>query len=215
MREMNVRLKGIKKSYNKPVLTDINLEITNDSYFAIEGKSGSGKSTLMNILGLIENFDSGEYMFNGKRIKRGKDYSRIRLENIGFIFQSYNLISTMTSRENIMLPLLYANDYCIDIEKLAEELDIYDLLDKEVNILSGGEKQRVAIARALVLNPSLIIADEPTGNLDEYNRKLVFKLLEKEHKKGRGIVMITHDPSTAEQAKKIYRLYQGELHEKE
>ncbi len=215
MRELNVSLKGIKKSYNKPVLTDINLEITNDSYFAIEGKSGSGKSTLMNILGLIENFDSGEYMFNGKRIKRGKDYSRIRLENIGFIFQSYNLISTMTSRENIMLPLLYANDYCIDIEKLAEELDIYDLLDKEVNILSGGEKQRVAIARALVLNPSLIIADEPTGNLDEYNRKLVFKLLEKEHKKGRGIVMITHDPSTAEQAKKIYRLYQGELHEKE
>lgn len=215
MKELSVSLKGIKKSYNKPVLTDINLEITNDSYFAIEGKSGSGKSTLMNILGLIENFDSGEYMFNGKRIKRGKDYSRIRLENIGFIFQSYNLISTMTSRENIMLPLLYANDYCIDIEKLAEELDIYDLLDKEVNILSGGEKQRVAIARALVLNPSLIIADEPTGNLDEYNRKLVFKLLEKEHKKGRGIVMITHDPSTAEQAKKIYRLYQGELHEKE
>ena len=215
MKELSVSLKGIKKSYNKPVLTDINLEITNDSYFAIEGKSGSGKSTLMNILGLIENFDFGEYMFNGKRIKRGKDYSRIRLENIGFIFQSYNLISTMTSRENIMLPLLYANDYCIDIEKLAEELDIYDLLDKEVNILSGGEKQRVAIARALVLNPSLIIADEPTGNLDEYNRKLVFKLLEKEHKKGRGIVMITHDPSTAEQAKKIYRLYQGELHEKE
>ena len=100
MKELSVSLKGIKKSYNKPVLTDINLEITNDSYFAIEGKSGSGKSTLMNILGLIENFDFGEYMFNGKRIKRGKDYSRIRLENIGFIFQSYNLISTMTSRVN-------------------------------------------------------------------------------------------------------------------
>jgi len=196
------------------VLKNINLDIDNDSYFAIEGKSGSGKSTFMNILGLIEDFDDGEYSFNGINIKRGKDYSSIRLNNIGFIFQSYNLIPTMTSKENIMLPLLYANKTEVDVESLAKDLDIYDLLDKDVNILSGGEKQRVAIARALILNPSLIIADEPTGNLDEYNRGLVFELLKREHKKGRGIVMITHDPSTAMQAKKIYRLHQGELYEK-
>ena len=214
MNKLEVSLKGIKKSYNKPVLTNINLVINNDSYFAIEGKSGSGKSTLMNILGLIEGFDGGEYIFNGVKIKSGKDYSKIRLNNIGFIFQSYNLIPTMTAKENIMVPLMYANVKNFDVESLAQELDICDLLDKEVNILSGGEKQRVAIARALVLNPSLIIADEPTGNLDEYNRQLVFKLLKKEHTKGRGIVMITHDPSTAMQAEKVYRLYQGELHEK-
>ena len=215
MNELNVKIRGVQKSYNKPVLTNVNLDITNDSYYAIEGKSGTGKSTFMNILGLIENFDEGEYIFNGVEIKKNKDYSNIRLNNIGFIFQSYNLIPTMTAKENIMLPILYADNACVDIEELASDLDIYDLLDKDVNILSGGEKQRVAIARALVLNPSLIIADEPTGNLDEYNRQLVFELLKKEHNKGRGIVMITHDPSTALQAKKIYRLHQGELYEKD
>lgn len=214
MEKLQITLRNVKKSYNKPVLTNINLNITNDSYLAIEGKSGSGKSTLMNILGLIENFDGGEYIFNGVNIKNGKDYSNIRLNNIGFIFQSYNLISTMTSRENIMLPLIYDNNINVDVEQLAKDLDILDLLDKDVNVLSGGEKQRIAIARALVLNPSLIIADEPTGNLDEYNRQLVFELLRKEHNKGRAIIMITHDPSTAKQANMVYRLYQGELHEK-
>lgn len=211
---MKILLTGIKKSFNRPVLKDINMQIDNDSYIAIEGKSGSGKSTLMNIIGLIEEFDEGEYSFNGTIIKKGKDYSDIRLNNIGFIFQSYNLIPTLTCRENILVPTMYGKKEKVDIEKLARDLDIESLLDTNVNVLSGGEKQRVAIARALIMNPSLIIADEPTGNLDKINREIVFDLLKKEHKKGRGIVMITHDPSTAMQAKQVYRLKEGMLYEK-
>ena len=211
---MEIILTGIRKSFNRPVLTDINMRINNDSYVAIEGKSGSGKSTLMNIIGLIEDFDEGEYNFDGTIIQKGKDYSDIRLENIGFIFQSYNLIPTLTCRENILVPTMYGKKERVDIEKLAKDLDISSLLDTSVNVLSGGEKQRVAIARALIMNPSLIIADEPTGNLDKTNREIVFELLKKEHAKGRGIVMITHDPSTAMQAKKVYRLKEGMLYEK-
>ncbi|MBE5935893.1 MAG: ABC transporter ATP-binding protein [Lachnospiraceae bacterium] len=207
---MEIRLENIKKSFNKPVLKNINLKIDNESYIAIVGKSGSGKSTLMNIIGLIEDFDEGSYRFNSINIKSGKDYSDIRLNNIGFIFQSYNLIPTMTCRENILVPTLYASKK-VDLDILARKLDIYSLLDTNVNVLSGGEKQRVAIARALIMNPELIIADEPTGNLDEMNREIVFDILKRENKEGRGIVMITHDPSTAEQAKNIYRLENGIL----
>ena len=104
MRELNLSLRHIQKSYARPVLTDINLEVTNDSYVTILGKSGSGKSTMLNILGLVEGYDGGEYHFNGTLIKNHKDYSRLRLENIGFIFQSYNLIPTLTCMENILLP---------------------------------------------------------------------------------------------------------------
>lgn len=211
---MEIILRNIKKTFDRPVLRDINMKITNDSYIAIEGKSGSGKSTLMNIIGLIEDFDSGEYIFNGTDIKCKTDYSNLRLKNIGFIFQSYNLIPTLTCKENIVLPLLYTNDKGEDVLKLAKSLDIESLLDKNVKLLSGGEKQRVAIARALIMNPSLIIADEPTGNLDKENREIVFDLLKKEHNNGRGIVMITHDPSTAEQVSKVYRLEKGVLFEK-
>lgn len=214
MNELFVKLINIKKSYSKEVLVDINLEITNGSYIAIEGKSGSGKSTLMNILGLIEEYDGGEYYFNNTLIRNNRDYSNIRINNIGFIFQSYNLIPKLTCKENILLPTLYTKNSHVDIEELAYDLDIYELLDKNVNVLSGGEKQRIAIARALILNPSLIIADEPTGNLDASNRKIVFELLHKENVKGRGIIMITHDPSTAEQAKTVYRLKGGKLYEK-
>ena len=212
---MEIILRNIKKHFNRPVLNNINLTLTNDSYIAIEGKSGSGKSTLMNIIGLIEEFDEGEYIFDGKCIKKRHDYSNIRLNNIGFIFQSYNLIPTLSCRENILVPLLYSKSTYVDICKLAKELDIIHLLDTNVNVLSGGEKQRVAIARALIMNPSLIIADEPTGNLDKVNREIVFELLKRENKKGRGIIMITHDPSTANQAKRVYRLEEGMLYEKE
>lgn len=165
----------------------------------------------MNILGLIEEFDEGEYIFDGERIEKNRDYNNLRLNNIGFIFQSYNLIPTLTPRENIMLPLLYKKTQRNNIDDLCKELDITDLLDKDVKVLSGGEKQRVAIARALVLNPSLIIADEPTGNLDIANREIVFDLLKKEHKKGRGIIMITHDFEAAKQAEKVYELKKGVL----
>jgi len=202
----------LQKSYLRPVLTDVNLHITNDSYITIVGKSGSGKSTLLNILGLVEGYDAGEYVFNGTKILNGIDYSRLRLENIGFIFQSYNLIPTLSCKENILLPTLYnRKKQTQDFDELVELLDIGPLLSQRVTTLSGGEKQRVAIARALILDPCLILADEPTGNLDPKNREMIFHLLRREHEKGRGILMITHDAATAAQADQQFSLVGGKL----
>ena len=212
MKELNVQLSHLQKSYLRPVLTDINLTVTNDSYITIVGKSGSGKSTLLNILGLVEGYDGGEYVFNGTLIRNFVDYSRLRLENIGFIFQSYNLIPTLSCKENILLPTLYnskSNSQTLD--ELVELLDIGPLLGQKVTTLSGGEKQRVAIARALILDPCLILADEPTGNLDPKNRDIIFRLLHREHEKGRGIILITHDSDAAKQSKTAYTLLDGRL----
>lgn len=213
MKELDLRLNHIQKSYTRPVLTDVNLHVTNDSYVTIVGKSGSGKSTLLNILGLVEGYDSGEYSFNGVKIRNYVDYAGIRLENIGFIFQSYNLISTLSCKENILLPTMYNRKNRVqDFDELVELLDIGPLLSQKVTTLSGGEKQRVAIARALILDPCLILADEPTGNLDPKNRELIFRLLRREHEKGRGIILITHDQETASQADTVYTLRDGSLH---
>ncbi len=212
MKELNIQLSHLQKSYLRPVLTDINLTVTNDSYITIVGKSGSGKSTLLNILGLVEGYDAGEYVFNGTLIRNYVDYSRLRLENIGFIFQSYNLIPTLSCKENILLPTLYnSKSNSPSLDELVELLDIGPLLDQKVTTLSGGEKQRVAIARALILDPCLILADEPTGNLDPKNRDIIFRLLRREHEKGRGIILITHDSDAAMQGKMAYTLLDGRL----
>lgn len=210
MTELDLELKHLRKSYARPVLRDINLKVTNDSYVTIVGRSGSGKSTLLNILGLVEGYDGGEYTLCGVRIRNYMDYSRLRLEKIGFIFQSYNLIPTLSCRENILLPTLYNRRNTVqDFEELVELLNIGPLLTQRVNTLSGGEKQRVAIARALILDPCLILADEPTGNLDPKNRDLIMGLLRREHEKGRGILLITHDMDIASQADTVYRLQNG------
>ncbi len=212
MKPLDLCITHLQKSYARPVLRDINLEVTNDSYIAVMGKSGSGKSTLLNILGLIEGYDAGEFFFNGEHIRNHMDYARLRQENIGFIFQSYNLIPSLSCRENILLPTLYNRKNAVqDLEELVELLDIGAQLNQRVNTLSGGEKQRVAIARALILDPCLILADEPTGNLDAKNREIIFRLLRHEHKKGRGILLITHDNDTAEQAKTALVLHDGVL----
>lgn len=206
-------LEHLKKSYTRPVLTDINLEVTNDSYVTIVGRSGSGKSTMLNILGLVEGYNGGEYRFNGTLIRNGVDYARLRLENIGFIFQSYNLIPTLSCKENILLPLLYNKRNKVqDFDELVELLDLGPLLSQRVTTLSGGEKQRVAIARSLILDPCLILADEPTGNLDPKNRDLIMNLLRREHEKGRGIILITHDMEVAKSADTVYLLQNGKLH---
>ncbi len=212
MNELNIGISHLQKSYLRPVLQDVNLSVTNDSYISILGKSGSGKSTLLNILGLVEGYDGGEYLFNGIRIRNYVDYSRLRLENIGFIFQSYNLIPTLSCRENILLPTLYNRHNGVqDFEELVELLDVGPLLQQKVTTLSGGEKQRVAIARALILDPSLILADEPTGNLDHKNRDMIMHLLAREHEKGRAVVLITHDVELAKAAKTNYMLQDGRL----
>ena len=212
MKELNLTLSHIQKSYTRPVLTDINLEVTNDSYVTIVGKSGSGKSTLLNILGMVEGYDSGEYVLNGAKIRNYSDHARLRLENIGFIFQSYNLIPTLSCKENILLPTMYNRKNKVqDFDALVELLDIGPLLSQRVATLSGGEKQRVAIARALILDPCLILADEPTGNLDPKNRDLIMGLLRREHEKGRGVLLITHDMQIAKEADTILLLENGVL----
>ena len=212
MTDLHLELKHIQKSYLRPVLSDVNLDVTNDSYVTIVGKSGSGKSTMLNILGLVEGYDAGEYRFNGTLIRNGIDYARLRLENIGFIFQSYNLIPTLSCKENILLPTLYnRRNQVQSFDELVELLDLEPLLSQRVTTLSGGEKQRVAIARSLILDPCLILADEPTGNLDPKNRDIIMNLLRHEHEKGRGIILITHDMQIAKQADTVYLLDGGKL----
>ena len=212
MRELNLCLHHVRKSYTRPVLTDVNLQVTNADYITVVGKSGSGKSTLLNILGLVEGYDGGEYIFNGKRIRNFRDYAKLRGENIGFVFQSYNLIPTLNCKDNIMLPGLYNPKIKIrNFDKLVELMELGPLLSQRVATLSGGEKQRVAIARALILDPCLILADEPTGNLDGKNRDLVLNLLRHEHREGRGIILITHDARVAQEADTVFRLEDGIL----
>ena len=213
MKELSIRIEHLQKSYTRSVLTDVNLTVNNDSYVTIVGKSGSGKSTMLNILGLVEGYDAGEYWFNGKLIRNGVDYARLRLENIGFIFQSYNLIPTLSCKENILLPTLYnRRNQVQSFDELVELLDLEPLLTQRVTTLSGGEKQRVAIARSLILDPCLILADEPTGNLDPKNRDAIMNLLRHEHEKGRGIILITHDMEIAKQAEAKLLLENGTLH---
>ena len=208
---LEIQLEHIRKFYTREVLKDVNLHIVPGSYYAVVGKSGSGKSTLMNILGLLETFDGGSYTFNGKNIVSGKDYHLLRLTQIGFIYQSYNLIPNLTCEENILLPTLYAKRPSDHFERLVDRLDIRPLLKQSSSLLSGGEKQRVAIARSLILNPALIIADEPTGNLDKENLDLVFSLFEECYLEGRAVVVITHDADTAKQARQILTLQDGRL----
>ena len=215
MNELSIKIEHLTKAFDKPVLKDISLDVTNQSYISIVGASGCGKTTLMNILGLVESYDSGSFVFNGKQIKRDGDYARIRRENIGFVFQNYNLIPSLTCRENIMLPTLYDRKVTTNgIESLADALNISSLLDRKVASLSGGEKQRVAFARALCLDPCILLADEPTGNLDSDNRNNVIEMLEKEHDRGRAVILITHDKQLSKRRTTAYELKEGVLCEK-
>lgn len=211
MTELNLTLEHIEKGYTRPVLTDVELTADNSSYISIIGKSGSGKSTLMNILGLIEGFDKGSYRFNGTTIRNGWDYARLRAENIGFIFQSYHLIPTLSCRENILLPAMYYHKKTPDYyDELVSMLEIGPLLSQRVNTLSGGEKQRVAIARALTLDPCLLLADEPTGNLDTANGENILSILtDLAHREGYCVVVVTHDETIGQRADKLLRLQDG------
>lgn len=212
MKDVRIELSHVTKSFGRPVLTDINLKMEQGEFVSVIGKSGSGKSTLMNIIGLVENYDDGEYCINGIKIENDVDYAKVRLENIGFIFQNYNLISTLTCKENILMPTYFAKGIqTTAFDELVEKLDLSKLLEQRVNVLSGGEKQRVAIARSLILNPGLLIADEPTGNLDPENKTIIMDLLKKENESGRSIVLITHDMEVSKIATKEFELRDGVL----
>ena len=211
MKQITIELQHVQKSYVRPVLRDINLRLPQGGYYAVLGRSGSGKSTLLHILGLIERHDGGRYLFDGTELRPGKDYAALRRRHIGFIFQSYNLIPTLTCRENIRLPLLFERDLPDRSEEWMERLDIAALRDQRTTVLSGGEKQRVGFARAMMADPGLLLADEPTGNLDGENRDVIFSILRQEHAAGRSVMLITHDAEAASQAQEVFHLENGVL----
>lgn len=214
-----ISIKNIKKSYSsRTILENVNLEIDKDDFITIKGKSGAGKSTLLNIIALFEFADEGKYEFNGiDLLKKKRMHSHIRNEQIGFVFQAYNLLSNITVKDNIMLPVVYSRRNIIKshieqrIIELVEILDISHLLNQNVNNLSGGEKQRVAIARGLVMNPQLLIADEPTGNLDKESAQIVINLMKKINCLGTAVLIVTHNDYIAGYGKKKYYLERGLL----
>lgn len=198
-------------------LKDIDLEIRKGEFVAIVGPSGSGKSTLMNILGLLDRPTSGTYHLDGMDVSHLKDdhLAKLRNEKIGFVFQSFNLLNRTSAIENVALPLIYsgvsATERIKRAKKALDEVGLSDKYSSRPSQLSGGQQQRVAIARALVTNPDIIFADEPTGNLDSRSGAEAMELLKKLHKEGHTIVLITHDSVTAEHAKKIIRVKDGEI----
>lgn len=198
-------------------LADINLKIKKGEFLAIVGPSGSGKSTLMNIIGLLDKPSSGIYKLDGEDISKFPEEKLAELRNkkLGFVFQSFNLLQRTTALQNVALPLIYAGIPRDEREKLAEkalfEVGLEDKADSRPNQLSGGEQQRVAIARALVTNPDIILADEPTGNLDSKTGAQIVSLLRKFNKKGKTIILITHSLEIARKADRTIRLKDGEI----
>jgi putative ABC transport system ATP-binding protein len=198
-------------------LNKVSLEIKKGEFVAIMGPSGCGKSTLLNILGLLDNPTGGEFYFDGIEVSkfREKQRTNLRKSNIGFVFQSFNLIDELTVFENVELPLLYLNVSSSErkrkVEMVLERMKISHRKKHFPQQLSGGQQQRVAIARAVVANPKLILADEPTGNLDSANGEEVMSLLSELNNEGTTIVMVTHSPSDAEKAHRIVQLFDGHI----
>ena len=217
-----IQLRDLQKSYFMagqaiPVLKGINLDIVSNEYVALMGPSGSGKSTLMNILGCLDSPTSGKYILNGKDVSTmiDNDLADIRNKEIGFVFQQFNLLPRLTALENVALPLVYAGlPKKIRTEMAHEVLRKVDLMDRshhKPNELSGGQCQRVAIARALVNNPSIILADEPTGNLDTKTSYEIMSIFAKIHDEGNTVVLVTHEEDISNYAKRVIRLRDGLL----
>ncbi len=198
-------------------LNKVDLEISEKEFVAIMGPSGCGKSTLLNILGLLDNPTGGEYFFLGREVSRLRERQRtfLRKGNIGFIFQSFNLIDELNVYENVELPLLYLRMAASDRKRrVSEVLDRMQIAHRRKHFpqqLSGGQQQRVAVARAVVTNPKLILADEPTGNLDSKNGEEVLNLLDELNNQGATIVMVTHSPSHADRAHRVIHLFDGHI----
>ena len=197
------------------VLKGIDLEINKGEYVALMGPSGSGKSTLMNLLGCLDTPTSGNYILNGKDVSQMKDdeLAEIRNKEIGFVFQTFNLLPRTTALDNVALPMIYAGFSKSDRNKRAtevlEQVNLADRMDHQPNQLSGGQRQRVAIARALVNKPSIILADEPTGNLDSKTSLEIMKLFDDIHANGNTVILVTHEEEIAAYAHRIIRLRDG------
>jgi len=198
-------------------LQEVSVNINKNEFVAMMGPSGSGKSTLMNILGCLDTPTSGHYFLNGHDVSKRTDneLADIRNREIGFIFQTFNLLPRSTALENVMLPLIYAGvskqDRILQATEALESVQLADRLHHRPNELSGGQRQRVAVARALVNKPSLILADEPTGNLDSKTSVEIIGLLEEIHRLGNTIVLVTHEEDIAEHAHRIIRLRDGRI----
>jgi putative ABC transport system ATP-binding protein len=198
-------------------LNNINLDVADGEFVAIMGPSGCGKSTLLNILGMIDNVTDGVYKFNGENVAEHNErqLSSVRKKNLGFIFQSFNLIDELSVFENVELPLLYQgvspSERKQRVEAVLEKIDIIQRRNHLPQQLSGGQQQRVAVARAVVSNPKLILADEPTGNLDSVNGEDVMELLTKLNGEGTTIVMVTHSQPHAEYAQRIVNMLDGHV----
>jgi len=215
-----IRLQNIHRLYKigsdkVHALRGVNLEVRANEYVAIMGHSGSGKSTLMNVIGCLDRADQGSYEIQGIRTTdmSGASLARIRNEQIGFVFQSYELLPRMNALKNVELPLIYSNIGFVTRRKLAREalqrVGLGERMHHRPNQLSGGEKQRVAVARALVAKPSILLADEPTGNLDTKTSAGIMELFEKLYEQGQTIIIVTHEADIACYARRIVRMQDG------
>ena len=219
-----IEMKDVVKRYTLGgetiyALDHVSLHVSPGEYVAIIGPSGSGKSTLMNIIGCLDQADSGTYILNGKPIKkyREKQLARIRNRQIGFIFQGFNLLPKLSAFENVELPMIYQGIGARKRKKMAKEalerVGLGERMKHRPNQLSGGQQQRCAIARALAVKPALILADEPTGNLDKKTGLEIMAMFRELHEAGNTIVLITHDNKVAQCAERIIRIEDGKLYE--
>lgn len=217
-----IKSKNLKKIYTTEdvettALDNVNLEIKSGEYVAIMGPSGCGKSTLLNILGMLDKPSGGQYFFLDEEVSKHSERQRahLRKENIGFVFQSFNLIDELTVFENVELPLLYLGYSSAERkERVSEVLEQMEIMPRKNHFpqqLSGGQQQRVAVGRAVISKPKLILADEPTGNLDSAHGEEVMKLLDELHESGTTIVMVTHSPAYAEYSHRIIHLFDGHI----
>ncbi len=215
-----IKLNNVVKSYIMGTqiinaLAGVNLEVERNEYLALMGPSGSGKSTLMNVLGCLDTPTKGDYILNNTAVQKmtEDELAKVRNQEIGFVFQTFNLLPRSSSLENVILPLIYAGiskkERIIRGEEVMEMVGLKDRMHHKPNELSGGQRQRVAIARALVNNPSIILADEPTGNLDTKTSYEIMNIFGEIQAKGNTVILVTHEEDIAQYAKRVVRLRDG------